>query len=128
MFKRLSPRELRRMQARMLSNLGLDVKELGVAYEVIIKLQGKEIVVRNPSVVSLQVEKENVFQIIGGEVSEREERIIQEEAEQKGYEPSQEDILLVASQTGSSEEEARRALIETEGDLAKAILMLKSRK
>ena len=39
----------------------------------------------------------------------------------------EEDIQLVADQTGKSIEEARRALEETEGDLAKAILLLQTR-
>ena len=39
---------------------------------------------------------------------------------------SEEDVQLVAGQTGKSVEEARNALIESEGDLAKAILLLQS--
>jgi len=35
-------------------------------------------------------------------------------------------VRLVADQTGKSEEEARRALEETEGDLAKAVLLLQT--
>jgi len=35
-------------------------------------------------------------------------------------------VALVAAQAGVSEEEARRALIEAGGDLAKAILSLRS--
>ncbi|MEM2794139.1 MAG: Nascent polypeptide-associated complex protein, partial [Candidatus Methanomethylicia archaeon] len=38
-----------------------------------------------------------------------------------------EDIRLVAYQAGVSFEEAKKALIETEGDLARAILLLKSK-
>ena len=38
----------------------------------------------------------------------------------------EEDVQLVANQTGKSLEEARKALEETEGDLAKAILLLQS--
>jgi len=125
-LKRLSPRELRRMQARMLSNLGLDLKELGIAEEVIIRLSDREIVIRNPSVVALNVDKERIFQIIGGEEEERTAEAVVGEA--PAYEPSQDDVMLVMAQTGSSEHEARQALIETNGDLAKAILMLKSSK
>ena len=125
-MKRLSPRELRRMQARMLSNLGLDLKELGVADEVVIRLSDREIVIRNPSVVALNVEKERIFQIIGGE---EEERTVEAEAiDTPTYEPNQDDIMLVMAQTGASEQEARQALVETNGDLAKAILMLKTAK
>ncbi|MEM2420009.1 MAG: hypothetical protein QXL38_03375 [Candidatus Bathyarchaeia archaeon] len=39
----------------------------------------------------------------------------------------EEDVRLVADQTGKSLEEARKALEECEGDLAKAILLLQSK-
>ena len=39
----------------------------------------------------------------------------------------EEDVRLVADQTGKSVEEAKRALEETEGDLAKAILLLQTK-
>jgi len=121
--RKISPRQLRRMQARMLSNLGLDLKELGVADEILIKLPEKEILVKGASVIEMKLEGESVYQIVGGEVEERKPA----EAEEK-YEPSQEDVLLVAAQASVSEEEARNALIQAEGDLAKAILLLKAKK
>ncbi|MCD6536232.1 MAG: nascent polypeptide-associated complex protein [Thaumarchaeota archaeon] len=123
-MRKLSPRQLRRMQARMLGNLGLDLKELGTAEEVVIRLQDKELVLKNPSVVEMRIEGESIYQIIGGELEEREAEQKMEEV----YEPSQEDIALVAAQAGVGEEEAKNALIEAEGDLAKAILLLKSKK
>ncbi len=121
-MRRLSPRQLRRLQARMLGNLGLDLKELGKADQVIIRFPDKEIILEGPNVLEMKVENESIYQIVGGERVEGE---IMEEAK---YEPSEEDIALVAAQAGVGEEEARNALIEAEGDLAKAILILKSRK
>lgn len=121
-MRRLSPRQLRRLQARMLGNLGLDLRELGKADQVIIRFPGKEIIVEGPNVLEMKVENESIYQIVGGE--RREEEVVEEVK----YEPSEEDIALVAAQAGVGEEEARNALIEAEGDLAKAILLLKSRK
>ena len=121
-MRRLSPRQLRRLQARMLGNLGLDLKELGKADQVIIRFPDKEIILEGPNVLEMKVENESIYQIVGGE---RVEGKIMEEAK---YEPSEEDVALVAAQAGVSEEEARNALIEAGGDLAKAILILKSRK
>jgi nascent polypeptide-associated complex subunit alpha len=120
-MKRVSPRQLRRLQAKMLSNLGLDVKELGRAGRVVIELDDKTITIENANVFEMKLENESVFQIVGGELSER------GKMEEK-YEPSSEDVMLVAAQAGVSEEEARSALIEADGDLAKAILLLKSKK
>ncbi|GBC69892.1 hypothetical protein HRbin01_01597 [archaeon HR01] len=121
-MKRLSPRELKRLQSKVLGNLGLDVEELGTAESVTIRLGDKEIVLKNPMVVSLKMEKERIFQIIGGEYSEG-----VGEGPQQAFEPSPEDVLLVASQAGVPEDMARKTLIETGGDLAKAILILRSR-
>jgi nascent polypeptide-associated complex subunit alpha len=39
---------------------------------------------------------------------------------------SEEDVKLVADQTGKTVDEARKALEECKGDLAKAILLLQS--
>jgi nascent polypeptide-associated complex subunit alpha len=60
---------------------------------------------------------ERIYQISGGRV---------EEKQLERMRISEEDILLVAQQAGVSLEEARKALEEAEGDLAKAILMLKT--
>ncbi len=110
----------------MLGNLGLDLRELGTAEEVVIRLPDKELVVKGAKVLGMKVEGEMIYQILGGEVEERTPgEAVEEEAV---YEPSQEDVLLVAAQAGVGEEEARRALVEVQGDLAKAILLLKSSK
>ena len=122
-MRKISPRQLRRMQSRLLGNLGLDLKELGTAEEVIIRFPDRELVLKGPAVVEMKLEKESIYQLIGGELEEK----AVEEAEAR-YEPSQEDVLLVASQAGVSEEEAKNALIEVNGDLAKAILLLKAKK
>jgi len=122
-LKKFSPRMLRRMQARMLGSLGLDLKELGAAEEVLMVFEDKEVVIKGANVVEVKLEGERVFQIIGGEVIER----AREEAVEE-YEPSDEDVMLVANQAGVSEERAREVLKQVDGDLAKAILLLKSEK
>ena len=62
--------------------------------------------------------------VMGGKVTEKApERAV---ASASGFVVSEEDVKLVADQTGKSIEEARKALEECEGDLAKAILLLQS--
>jgi len=119
-LRRISPRELRRAQERMLKNLGLNVEELGIAQEVLIRFEDNELVIRNPVVYSMKAAGEQVFQIVGGELAEA------GRGEVKEYVPSDDDVALVVSQTGASPDEARKALIETGGDLAKAILLLRA--
>ncbi|MEM2910333.1 MAG: nascent polypeptide-associated complex protein [Nitrososphaerota archaeon] len=124
-MKKISSRELRRMQSKLLGSLGLDVTEQNVAKEVLIRLPDKDVVIKDPTVVVLQVGGEKVYQIIGGEVSEQ--KAVVSETKPPAYEPSPEDIAVVALQAGVSEEEAKKALLEVGGDLAKAILLLKSK-
>jgi len=123
-LKKISPRRLRRMQSRMLSGLGLDLKELGAADEVLIRFPDKQLVIRGASVIQVNLEGERVFQLIGGEVEEKAaEEMVEEE-----YVPPDEDVALVAAQAGVDEDLAREVLKEVKGDLAKAILLLKSRR
>jgi nascent polypeptide-associated complex subunit alpha len=67
----------------------------------------------------LQVQGQKIFQVAGGKVSEK-------APERKVPTVPEEDVRLVADQTGKSIEEARKALEESGGDLAKAILLLQS--
>lgn len=116
MFRRLSPRELRRLSKR----LGIEVKELEGVERVNIVLPNKVIVFHNPTVNIMKVGEEYVYQVIG-----------KPEEEERGEEEvtiSEEDVELVALQANVSREEAKRALIESKGDLAKAILLLTSSK
>jgi nascent polypeptide-associated complex subunit alpha len=87
--------------------------------QVIIKTSGKEITIEEPEVAILEVQGQKIFQVAGGKISEK-------VTERKLTFP-EEDVRLVADQTGKSIEEARKALEECEGDLAKAILLLQSK-
>ncbi|MCS7109930.1 MAG: nascent polypeptide-associated complex protein [Candidatus Caldarchaeum sp.] len=114
---------MRRAQERMLKSLGLDIEEIGQADEVVIKLSDRVIVLKGPSVLAVKTGGEKVFQLVGGEVSE------EKTAEPAPvYVPSDDDISLVVAQTGVSEEQAKNALSQSGGDLAKAILLLRSKR
>jgi len=114
--KRVNPREAKRMMQRM----GMSMDAVEGVEEVIIKTTTKEIVIKEPEVSILQVQGQKMFQVAGGQISEK-------TAERKTAAIPEEDARLVADQTGKSVEEARRALEESGGDLAKAILMLQSK-
>ena len=113
--RRISPRDAKRMIQRM----GLSMVEMPDVQQVIFRTSIKEIVVENPEVAVLDLRGQKIFQVTG-------ERIVEKRVEKKVVIP-EEDIRLVADQTGKSMEEAKRALEETEGDLAKAILLLQTR-
>jgi nascent polypeptide-associated complex subunit alpha len=101
----MNPRQIKKMMRQM----GMEMEEIN-AEEVIIKLQDSEIVIQNPSINVITAKNQKTYQIMG------EEKVIQKI-------PS-EDIKLVAMQAGVSEEEARKALEKTGGDLAEAITIL----
>jgi nascent polypeptide-associated complex subunit alpha len=114
MHKRISPREARRMMQRM----GMSMDAVPDVEQVVIKTSSKEITIEEPEVAILELQGQKIFQVTGGKITEK-------AAERKLAIP-EEDVRLVADQTGKSLEEARKALEESEGDLAKAILLLQS--
>ncbi|MDH5267296.1 MAG: nascent polypeptide-associated complex protein [Candidatus Bathyarchaeota archaeon] len=118
--KRVSPRDAKRMMQRM----GLSMGEMPDVQEVILRTSTKEVVVENPEVAVLEMHGQRIFQVTGGRITEKE---IEVEKVKKKVVVPEEDVRLVADQTGKSMEEARRVLEETEGDLARAILLLQTK-
>lgn len=116
MRKRMNPRNAKRMMQRMGMNMG----EMPEVEEVIFKTSNKEIVVENAQVAVIDMGGQKIFQVTG-EVNER-----SLEGQDEGLAIAEEDIQLVADQTGKSLEDAKRALESSEGDLAKAILLLQT--
>ncbi len=117
MLPGFSPRELKRLMKRM----GIELEELQDAERVEIHLKNKKLVIEKPQVVAMHSRGETIYQIIG---KAREEPIESPQKETVEIEISEEDIEFVASQTGVSREEARKALVEAGGDIAEAILKL----
>jgi nascent polypeptide-associated complex subunit alpha len=105
----------RKMQ-QMMKQLGIQQQDIP-AQEVIIKSEGKEIHVLNPQVSKINMMGQETFQISGD---------VQERTIDTSPDISDEDIEMVCQQTGCREEDARKALIESHGDIAEAILKLKN--
>lgn len=99
----------------MMRRMGLNMSPLEVD-EVILKTKDKEIIIQDPEVAVLEVQGQKIFQITGGEISEKERK--------RKVSIPEEDIQLVAQQTGVSLDRAKAALEQTSGDLAQAILLL----
>ncbi|MEM3467173.1 MAG: nascent polypeptide-associated complex protein [Candidatus Jordarchaeales archaeon] len=111
-MRKVSSKQLKKMMKQM------GVKEIP-ALQVTIKCADKEIIITNPQVVEMKVAGQRVYQISGT----TEEKTT--ETEKKQVEIPEADVMLVAQQAGVTPEEAKKALMETEGDLARAILLLK---
>jgi nascent polypeptide-associated complex subunit alpha len=103
----------------MMQRMGLNMDAMPDVQQVIIKTSSKEITIEEPEVAMLEMQGQKIFQVTGGKVTEK-------VAERKMPGVAEEDVRLVADQTGKSMEEARRALEESQGDLAKAILLLQA--
>lgn len=122
MNRRMNPREQRRMMQRM----GMNMDSVPDVQQVIIRTASKDIVIDEPEVAILQVQGQKMYQVIGGQVSEQAPSARSAPAAAAKPLFSEEDVQLVADQTGRSLEKAKEALEECGGDLAKAILLLQS--
>ncbi len=104
-----------------MQQMGMRFEEVRDVYQVVIKTTSKEIVIDEPEVAAMEVQGQRVYQVVGGRVSEK-------GAQEKEVSIPEEDVQLVAQQAKVTPEEARKALEETGGDLAQAILILSTRR
>jgi nascent polypeptide-associated complex subunit alpha len=111
MIPGMNPREMQKAMKR----LGIKQEEID-ASQVIIKTADSELIINNPQVSRVNMMGQETYQIMGS----AEEKPISAE-----FEISSEDIQLVISQTGCSEDEAKNTLKNNDNDIAKAILALK---
>ncbi|AMQ18561.1 nascent polypeptide-associated complex protein [Thermococcus peptonophilus] len=105
----MNPRQMK----KLMKQLGIKMEELEGVEEVVLKMKGKEIILKEPAVTVMVVQGEKTYQIIPGSEEVREILGI-----------SEEDIKLVMEQAGVDHDTAKKALEEAKGDLAEAILKL----
>ena len=105
----LNPRQLNQIMKR----LGISIKEIENVEKVIIQTKDKEYIFDDAQVTMMDAQGQKTYQIAGTpKIVERKKEI------------PDEDVKLVAEKTGKTEEEARKALEETKGDIAEAIILL----
>ena len=106
---RINPRQMNQMMKR----LGINVKDIENVEKVIIQTNDKEYIFENAEVTIMDAQGQKTYQITGrAQIKDLKEEI------------PQGDIDLVSEQTGKSKEEAKKALKETKGDIAEAIIKL----
>ncbi len=110
---KIDPRKLQRLMREMQE--AMEQEEVKVERVVMELKDGSRLVFERPQVVRMKLMGQEFYQVAG--------KARREEPEE---EPpfTEEDVKLVAERAGVSEEEARRALEETGGDLAEAIMRL----
>jgi len=108
---------------KLLKKAGLKVYQLEGVERVIIEGSDERIVLVEPTVLELDIPGQaKAYQILGPKDVIREKK--EAKKEEETIEISEEDIKIVAEQTGCGEEKAREALVATKGDIAEAILKL----
>jgi nascent polypeptide-associated complex subunit alpha len=103
----INPKQMGQMMKRM----GIKNEELEAKEAIIVLRNGKKIIISNPQIQSIEMQGHKTYTIAG------------EEHEESGM--PEEDIRMVAEQTGATKEQAKTALEEANGDIAEAILKLK---
>lgn len=106
MFPGLNPKDLQKAMKKM----GIKQEEID-ATEVIIKTPSKDLIIKNPKIVKVNMMGQESLQVTG------------DIEEFSGI--SEDDIKTVAEQANVSKEKAKEALEKHKGDLAAAILELK---
>jgi nascent polypeptide-associated complex subunit alpha len=120
----------KRSMERQMRRMGVDFKQLEGVTEVLIRFPDKEIVIPQAQVVTMQAQGDDIYQVVG----QSEERSLTVSTESVEVVPpasvqsfTEEDVQLVASQANVTEDEAREALRNAEGNLAQAIILLTER-
>ena len=112
MIPGMNPRQMKQAMKRM----GMTQTDIP-ATEVIIRCADKEIVLPDPQVAKVNMMGQETYQITGDAI---------ERALDTTPDIDNEDIQTVMDQTGADEETVKQKLAETNGDLAEAIMQLKS--
>jgi nascent polypeptide-associated complex subunit alpha len=110
MMPNMNPRAM----AQMMKRMGINQAEID-ATQVLIKTPTKTIIIDNPTVTRVNAMGQESFQISGQ---------ISEQTTQVQLEITADDVKTVMDATKVSEEKARQALVNTNGDLASAIMSL----
>ena len=105
----MNPRKMNQMMKQM----GIDVENIDNVEQVIIKTSEKDIVFNDATVSIMVVKGDKTYQITGTPQEVPRETEI-----------SEDDIKLVAEQTGATKEDSYKALKQTDGDIAEAIIKL----
>lgn len=108
---RVDPRQMNQMMKR----LGIDIQEIPDVQEVLIRTPTREYRFDKAEVSVMTAQGQKTYQVTGVP------KIVEHEAKAV---ISDEDVKMVAEQTGKSVDESREALEATQGDIAEAIVRL----
>lgn len=131
-----------RQMSMMMKKLGIDVRDIEGVQEVVVRTATKDYVFDKASVSVMKAQGVETWQVSGkprtvekagsaasaGSAGATKGSPAQPSASaapaDEAYEPTSDDIALVAKETGKGLAESKAALVATKGDLAEAILRL----
>lgn len=102
---------------KMMSQMGIKTVDLPAEKALFYLKDGTILELNAPQIVKMTVQGTETYQVVGHA------NIL--ESKEKELEITEEDILLVSQQSNVSKDAAKKALEESNGDLAEAILKLK---
>lgn len=104
-----------RQVKQAMKKMGMEQEDLD-AHEVIIRLGDRDLIISNPEVARVNMMGQETYQIVGQ---------VTEELRDATPDIDEEDIQTVVEATTSTYEDAKEAIIRSQGDLAAAIMELK---
>ena len=105
----INPKQMK----QMMKKLGMQVQQIEDVREIIIVTPKGKYIFDGAEVSAMTMQGVTTYQIVG-----------EPRFEEAAPEIPKDDISLVASQTGATEEAAKKALTDTRGDIAEAIMRL----
>ena len=107
--RKFNPRQLN----QLMKQLGINVREIEDVEKVVIQTKNRDYIFDNAEVTVMDAQGQKTYQLIGTP------RIVE-----KKEDIPEDDVTLVMEKTGKTKEEAKKALEESKGDIAEAILKL----
>jgi nascent polypeptide-associated complex subunit alpha len=117
----LDPRKMEQMMKQM----GIDTEEIE-ATEIVIRTDEEELVFTDADVTKINAQGQQTYQIVGEPETREAGSGADDEAAIEEAEIPADDVEIVAMRTGVSEDDARVALEDADGDLASAVEKLES--
>ncbi len=124
----INPRELQK-QLKQLKRMGVKIESIRDVERVSIEMKDKVLVLNEPEVIVFEMGNQKIFYISSNDIHEevKTQEIVSKPSEKIETSIKDEDVSFIAEYTGVSMDEAREALIETQGDIAKAIELIQQR-
>ncbi len=124
----INPRELQK-QLKQLKRMGIKMESIDDVRRVSIEMKDKVLILEEPEVMVFEMGKQKVFYILPQDIREETKTMeaISEPSEKSGVAIKDEDVSFIVEYTGVSMNEAKEALMEARGDIAKAIELIQQK-